>query len=91
MEDARIRQENIQWGTDFCSKALRGFNGLVEKSEALRLRVLERYLVRRHNTKLLKDGMEATQAMCRPVRSALEEDLEQLRARHEAELDALKR
>lgn len=91
MEDARIRAERIRWGTDFCSKALKGFESIVDRSEHLRLRVLERYLVRRHNTKLLKDGMEATQAMCRPVRIALEEDLEQLKARQQMELDALKR
>ncbi len=90
VEDDAARREDIQWAQAFLPKIVDGVNALAQDSEALRTRVLERYLVRRHNTKLLQQGLEETQAKAGPEKARLEEDLAQLGIKYRAELEARK-
>ena len=53
--------------------------------------MLQRYLARRHNTRLLEEGLAATRAACRPAKGKWEEDAAQLEARFAAEMKLLRR
>ena len=89
--DAKQRDDEIQWSTGFCTRAMNRFDELMVESRALQTRVMERYLIRRHNTRLLKDGLEATRRICQAARDAVQEEAHVVKGKQSAEAASIQR
>jgi len=56
-EDTIIRNNEIRWCADFSERALHDFSLLASQTANLHHRITERYLIRRHNSFLFRQGL----------------------------------
>lgn len=90
-DDASVRQQEIEWAQRLCDDVKKDFERVVRKTKEDYPRIIEKQLIRRHNTKVIQKEMEEARRMRVEETSRIDKEKESMRADYQESVQALQR
>lgn len=90
-DDASLREQEIEWAQRFCDDIKKDFERVVRKTKEDYPKIIEKQLIRRHNTKVIQKEMEEARRVNLEETNRIDREKESMRADYQESVQALQR